>query len=114
MKLKSIERAADNERKSIKQVETVKTEQSDNEEDNKAWNLTRQLKSRMEALHGKGKNSKMAEKKKRKYKEMQGLSDGDTTPSDFDPNDSDLDSDEDSDQWTSSFYNFDFQLNILL
>ena len=38
MKLKSIERAADNNRKSIKEVETV---QSDNEEDNKAWNLTR-------------------------------------------------------------------------
>jgi len=44
--------------------------QSENEEDNKAWNLTRQLKSRMEALHGKGKNSKLTEKKKRKYKEM--------------------------------------------
>ena len=31
-------------------------------------------------------------KKKSKYKEQQGLSDGDTTPSDFDANDSDLDS----------------------
>ena len=30
--------------------------------------------------------------KKSKFKELQGLSDGDTTPSDFDANDSDLDS----------------------
>ena len=59
--------------------------------DNKAWNLTKQLKSRMDTMHGRGRNGAIA-KKKRKFKQMQDLSDGDTTPSDFDPNDSELDS----------------------
>ena len=82
---------------STKKVETVESEP---EEDNKAWNLTRQLKERMKALNGPGRKSGMVEKKKRKYKEINDLDSGDTTPSDFDPNDSDLDSSEqDSDDW---------------
>lgn len=78
---------------SLKQEpEPVETEP---EEDNKAWNLTRQLKERMKALNGPSRRSNIAtEKKKRKYKEQNDLDSGDTTPSDFDPNDSDLDSSE--------------------
>ena len=84
--------AADAARKSsIKQTTEPAEEESEEEnaEDNKAWNLTKQLKSRMKAMHG-GRNNKsrMVTKRKNKFKEMQGLSDGDTTPSDFDPDDS--------------------------
>jgi len=66
-------------------------------ENTKAWCLTKQLKSRMDALH-KGKNNKsVANKRKKNYKHKQGLSDGDTTPSDFDPDDSQNDSEDESD-----------------
>ena len=62
------------------------------EEDSKAWNLTQQLKSRMDALHGKGGRSKgKVAKRKHNYKGANGLSDEDTTPSEFDPNDSQYD-----------------------
>lgn len=68
--------------------------------DNKAWDLTRQLKSRMAAMQGAKSKKSITKERKDKYKKMNDLSDGDTTPSDFDPNDSDLDknnSDSDSD-----------------
>ena len=51
----------------------------------------------MQAMQGRSSKSEIA-KKKLKYKELQGLSDGDSTPSDFDPNDSDLDSSDNSDE----------------
>ena len=53
--------------------------------------MVAKLKVRMQMMQG---NQTWAaiHKKKSKYKEQQGLSDGDTTPSDFDANDSDLDS----------------------
>ena len=57
----------------------------------------------MSAMQGKSTKSEI-NKKKRKYKEREGLSDGDTTPSDFDENDSDLDSDsqEDDSDWSDN------------
>ena len=50
----------------------------------------------MKALNGNSRrsNNAVTEKKKRKYKELNAMDSGDTTPSDFDPNDSDLDSSE--------------------
>ena len=50
----------------------------------------------MQALQGQSSRKEVA-KKKLKFKELQGLSEGDTTPSEFDPNDSDLDSSDDDD-----------------
>lgn len=78
-------------RASMKVKETTQPDEESEEEekDNKAWNLTKQLKSRMKAMHGGRSNkSKVVTKRKGKFKEMQGLSDGDTTPSEFDPDDS--------------------------
>ena len=40
---------------------------------------------------GRSNKSKVVTKRKGKFKEMQGLSDGDTTPSEFDPDDSQYD-----------------------
>lgn len=51
----------------------------------------------MQALQGQSSRKELA-KKKLKYKELQGLSEGDTTPSEFDPNDSDLDSSENEEE----------------
>lgn len=54
--------------------------------------MTKQLKSRMEALHGRGNKSKFAARK-RKFKKSNNLSDDDTTPSEFDQDDSENDPD---------------------
>ena len=72
------------ERKSVK----VESQSVPIEEDNKAWCLTQQLKSRMDALHGGGKKKAVVQLRKRNYKATNGLSDEDTTPSEFDPDDS--------------------------
>ena len=46
----------------------------------------------MDALHGKGgRNKGVVARRKRNYKEANGLSDEDTTPSEFDPDDSQYD-----------------------
>ena len=49
------------------------------------------LQARMKAMQGKSTWEGMA-RKKSAYKEEHGLSDGDTTPSEFDPHESDSDS----------------------
>ena len=95
MRLKSEAKAEAGRNQSIKKVESEPSEKE--QEDDKTWSLINQLKSRKKALQGGSKGSASLAKKKLKYKEMQGLSDGDSTPSDFDPKDSDLDSGSGSD-----------------
>ena len=51
----------------------------------------------MQALQGQSSRKELA-KKKLKFKELQGLSEGDTSPSEFDPADSDLESSENDDE----------------
>ena len=49
----------------------------------------------MRAIHGPGKNNKVAQRKS-KYKKRNNLDSGETTPSDFDPDESITSSDSDS------------------
>jgi len=67
-------------------------EEDKQEEGNTAWDLSRKLKARMNALHGKGgKKSKVVETRKSNFKKSQHLADSDETPDEFDPQDSDYD-----------------------
>lgn len=78
--------------KSFKMQETEPEEEEKG--DDKVWDLQRQLKSRMEALHG-NKSRGVIARRKANYKSQNDLSDADTTPSDFDPDNSEYDDDSD-------------------
>jgi len=51
----------------------------------------------MDALQNRGRDKSLANRRKKNYKDKYNLSDGDTTPSDFDADDSEWDSSDKSD-----------------
>ena len=72
--------------------EPAPKEEKKEEEGNTAWDLSRKLKARMNALQGRGGGkSKVVEARKSNFKRSQHLADSDDTPDEFDPNDSDYD-----------------------
>ena len=79
-------------------------EKKEEESGNAAWDLSRKLKARMNALHGKGggkKKSIVIESRKSNFKREMKLADSDETPDEFDPDDSDYDDDSDADSSSS-------------
>ena len=83
-------------RKTVSQP--VAEEKKEEEGGNAAWDLTRKLKARMNALHGRnnGKKSMIVESRKSNFKKEMKLADSDETPDEFDPDDSDYDDDSDA------------------
>ena len=82
----------------------TKEEKKEEESGNAAWDLSRKLKARMNALHGKGggkKKSIVIENRKSNFKREMKLADSDETPDEFDPDDSDYDDDSDADSSSS-------------
>ena len=99
MKIQTEQRRSTKEKEGKSNTPTTVRHDTEPEEDDKAWNLAQQLKARMKAMHGGGRNGKNAIKEKRKanYKRSHGMDSDESTPSEFDPNDSEWDEDMDGD-----------------